>query len=101
MFSNYCCTRENKIFCSKNSKAYLITDIISEDDQDAMKNKYYLRFIKNQYNLAGVPVPINITITVRIGKSDVQSIIRNVLNCFTFPINCRIDFWAIVSSYSR
>ena len=101
MFTNYCYTDKCKIFQSQNEKAYLKTDIISEDDQDAMKNKYYLRYIKNQYNLAGVPVPINITVTVRIGKSDVQSIIRNVLNCFTFPVNCRIDFWAIVSSYSR
>ena len=76
-------------------------DIISEDEQEAIKDKYYLRYIKNQYNLAGTPVPINVTVTVRVGKSDIQTIIRNVVNCFTFPINCRVDFWAIVTSISR
>ena len=76
-------------------------DIISVDDQEKLLDNYYLRFIKNQYSLAGKPVPINATITVRVGKSDIQTIIHKVLNCFTLPVNCRIDFWAVVSSISR
>ena len=82
-------------------KCICLKDIISEDDQETVKDHYYLQYVKNQYSLAGKPVPFNITITIRIGKSDIQTIIKNVLNCFSFPLNCRVDFWAIVSSLTR
>ena len=75
--------------------------MIDDEEHDEIKDNGYLKFVKNQYSLAGRPVPINITITIRIGKSDVQKIIRQVLDCFTLPVNCRIDFWAILSSLSR
>ena len=77
------------------------TDIISDENQQKIKDHQYLKYVRNQYNLAGKPTPINITITIRVGKSDIQTIIRDVLNCFTFPLNCRIDFWAVVSSLTR
>ena len=79
----------------------IFKEIISADDQQALADNYYLRFVKNQYSLAGKPIPVNATITVKIGKLDTQTIIRNVLNCFTLPLNCRIDFWAILSSITR
>ena len=81
--------------------AYKLKDILSEDEREQIEDNYYLRFVKNQFSLAGKPEPINATITIRIGKSDIQTIIRKVLDCFTLPVNCRIDFWAIISSISR
>ena len=75
--------------------------MISEEEQEDIKDNQYLKFVKNQYSLAGRPAPINITITIRLGKNDVQKIVRQVLDCFSLPLNCRIDFWAILSSHSR
>ena len=78
-----------------------LKDIITDEEQETIKDNQYLRFVKNQYNITGRSVNSNITITVRLGKFDTQKIIRKVLDCFTFPLNCRIDFWAVLSSLTR
>ena len=75
--------------------------MITEEEQDKIKDNQYLRFVKNQYNITGRTTNSNITITVRLGKYDIQKIIYKILDCFTFPLNCRIDFWAVLASSTR
>ena len=78
-----------------------ISDLIPKDEQEKLSETYYLRFVKNQYNLTGRPIPYNITITIKIGKKEIATLIEDVLNCFRLPLTIGIDFWAVLTSISR
>ena len=75
--------------------------MISEEEQSKLTDSYYLKFVKNQYSLSGRPKPFNATITVKIGKQDVPTILEETLDCFQLPVNIRVDFWAVLTSFSR
>ena len=75
--------------------------MITSEEQNQLKDGYYLKYIRNQYSLAGRPTPFNLTITIKIGPKDVASLIEDVLNCLRLPLTVGIDFWAVLTSHSR
>ena len=70
----------------------LYSDLISKDEQEQLKDGYYLRYIRNQYSLAGRPKPFNLTVTIKISQKNIPDLIENILNCFRFPLTIGIDF---------
>ena len=75
---------------------------LSDDTLTADWSKqHYIKLIKNQYHLSGLPYPTNATITILLGGVSIDKIVRKVLECFLLPVNVRIDVWATMTSKTR
>ena len=98
---------ETKLRYYSNYKSFLYefninnSDLLSDEEQEKLKDAYYLRYVQNQYSLSGRPEPYNITITVKLGKREVSDILEDILNCFRLPLSIGIDFWAVLTSLAR
>ena len=76
-------------------------DTINYEDEDKVKDHEYYSEISNHIILTPAYDPVNAEITVKLGAKPIPQVVKEVCDCFNFPISVNIDFYFVVRSRKR
>ena len=78
-----------------------LLDTLDYEEQDSVQDNKYFGEINNQIYIGPVSDPVFAEITVKIGPRRIPELVKEVCDCFNFPISVHIDFYFVVRSKKR
>ena len=76
-------------------------ETLQYDNSDNVKDNMYFDEIQNRILLTPAYDPVNAEIIVKLGPKSIPWVIKEVLDCFNFPLCVDIDFYFVVRSKKR
>lgn len=75
--------------------------MINYEKDDTVKDHQYYTEISNKIILTPAFDPVNAEITIKLGAKPIPQVVKEVCDCFNFPITVDIDFYFVVRSRKR